>query len=75
MKAIKITKQNLAYIEAETGMRKETLELLALSRNTYLVIGPDVIQGQATYHETIFKDHYRFIDGEVPNQFAEVIFI
>jgi hypothetical protein len=74
MKAIKITKQTVARIEAEVGIRKESLELLATRRDTYLVVGPEVINGRQTYHESIFKDLYRFIDGEVPNQFAEVIF-
>jgi hypothetical protein len=74
MKAIKITKQTVATIEAEVGIRKESLDLIAQRRDTYLVFGPEVISGRQTYHESIFKDLYSFINGEVPNQFAEVKF-
>lgn len=74
IKAIRITKQTLATIETEVGIRKESLELLAQNRDIILVVGPEIIHGQQTYHESIFKDLYRFTDGEVNNQFAEVIF-
>lgn len=74
IKAIRITKQNLATIETEVGIRKESLELLAQNRDMLLVIGPEIIHGQQTYHESIFKDLYRFTDGEVHSQFAEAIF-
>jgi hypothetical protein len=74
IKAIRITKHTLNTIEAVCGIRKESLELIAQRRDTYLVFGPEIIHGRQTYHESIFKDLYRFTDGEVNNQFAEVIF-
>lgn len=74
MKAIKITKHSLATIESETGIRKESLGVLAQSRDVYMVLGPEVIYGRQTYQESIFNSLYRFTDKEVLNQFAEVTF-
>lgn len=73
-KAIRITKQSLATIEFEVGVRKESLQLLAQNRDVVLVVGPEIIHGQQSYHESVFNDLYRFTDGEVPNQFADVLF-
>lgn len=73
MKAIRITKQSLATIESQTGVRKESLQILAQSRDVFMAIGPDVYTGKQTYHESIFNDLFRFTNGEVPNQFAEVV--
>jgi len=74
MKAIRISKGHLDTIVAETGIRKESLEVLATNGETYLVIGPEVMQGQQTYHQTIFKEKFRYVSHIDPRQFNEVVF-
>lgn len=74
MKAIRISKGHMDTIVAETGIRKESLEVLATSGDVYLVIGPEVMQGQQTYHNSIFKEKFRYVTHIDPRKFNEVVF-
>lgn len=72
-KAIRISKNHLDTIAAETGIKKESLEVLATSGDCYLVIGPDVPNGQQTYHQSIFRDKFVYVSHIDPRKFNEVV--
>lgn len=74
MKAIRITKNHLPVIAAETGVRKESLEVLAVEGDTYMVIGPEIANGMQTYHRSIFRDKFEFPGNLDPRIFCEVVF-
>lgn len=74
LKAIRITKENLNTIEAETGIPKESMQLIASSRDRLIVIGSDISHGKQTYQKHIFDDLFRFVGKDAPHQFVEVKF-
>lgn len=73
LKAIRITKENLPKISSETEVKKGTLDIIATARNCYLVVPQHKGEKTKTYHESLFREVFRFAGTELPNQFTDVI--
>ena len=72
LKAIRITKENLPKISSETTVKKGSLDIIATARNCYLVVPQHEGEPTKTYHESLFREVFRFAGPELQNRFTDV---